>query len=73
MQIATLRFAVLGGSSSESGAQKGAANFLAAAAYAGNRRNTGLRVVRFLESLGATFSASADREKVSLVYDFFQL
>lgn len=59
-----LRFAVLGGSSTESAKQKGAAQFLAASAFTGNNQNSGLRVVRYLESLGATFNATADREKV---------
>jgi predicted Zn-dependent peptidase len=57
----------VGGSSTETASQKGAAQFLAAAAYAGNQKNSGLRIVRFLESLGASFSATADREKVLLV------
>eukprot|EP01039_Chlorochromonas_danica_P001985 gene1985-2165_t len=63
----SLRFAVLGGSSTETATQKGASQLLAAAAYAGNKKNSGLRIVRFLESLGAEFSATADREKI--VYD----
>ena len=59
-----MQFALVGGSSTETCAQKGAAQFLSAAAYAGNKKNTGLRIVRFLESLGAEFSATADREKI---------
>jgi predicted Zn-dependent peptidase len=55
---------VLGGSSAESDEQKGAAHFLAAAAYSGNHKNSGLRVVRYLESLGAVVKSIADREKV---------
>mmetsp|Transcript_5307 Transcript_5307/g.5807 ORF Transcript_5307/g.5807 Transcript_5307/m.5807 type:complete len:438 (+) Transcript_5307:66-1379(+) len=62
--IVNLRFAVLGGSSTESAKQKGAAQFLAASAFTGNNQNSGLRVVRYLESLGATFNATADREKI---------
>lgn len=63
-QTVNLQFAVVGGSSTETAAQKGAAHFLSVAAYAGNKKNTGLRFVRFLESLGAEFSATADREKI---------
>ncbi len=55
---------MLGGSSAESDEQKGAAHFLAAAAYSGNHKNSGLRVVRYLESLGAIVKSSADRERV---------
>lgn len=65
--VVSLKFAVLGGSSTETSAQKGAAHFLSTTAFAGNRNESGLRIVRFLESLGANFSASADREKI--VYD----
>jgi len=65
--VASIKFAVLGGSSSESATQKGAAQFLASTAFAGNEKNSGLRIVRFLESVGATFTATADREKI--VYD----
>ena len=65
--VVSLKFAVLGGSSTEKAAQKGAAHFLSTTAFAGNRNESGLRIVRSLESLGVHFSASADREKI--VYD----
>jgi hypothetical protein len=57
----------LGGSSAESANQKGAAHFLASAAYAGNSNETGFKLVHHLEGLGAHFCAEADREKVSLL------
>lgn len=60
-----LKFALIGGSSTEKACQKGAAQFLAAAAFSGSAKTSGLRIVRFLESKGARFSASADREKIS--------
>jgi predicted Zn-dependent peptidase len=65
--IVNLKFAVLGGSSTETAAQKGAAHFLSVAAFAGNKHESGLKLVRFLESHGVNFSATADREKI--VYD----
>lgn len=63
----SFKVAVAGGSSTETAAQRGAAHLLASAAYAGTSNNSGLRLVRFLEELGARFSASSDREKI--VYD----
>ena len=60
----SLQFSITGGSSTELPSQKGAAHFLASAAYSGNQKNTGVRLVRFFESLGVAFSARADREKV---------
>lgn len=63
--IVTMKFSLLGGSSSELPHQKGAAHFLSLAAYSGNKKNTGLRVVRFLESLGSSIKASSDREKIT--------
>lgn len=62
-QTVSLKFAVLGGSSTEGGA-KGAAHFLAHAAFAGNQTSSGLKLVKHLENLGATFESHADREKV---------
>lgn len=62
----SLKFAVLGGSSTE-GAAKGAAHFLSHAALAGTQNSTGLQLVKHLESLGASFESHADREKI--VYD----
>jgi len=64
--LVSMRFAVLGGSSAETEAEKGAAHFLSVSAFAGTQSKTGLRLVRELEDLGATISASADREKITL-------
>lgn len=66
-QVTNLKFAVMGGSSAETGAQRGASQLLAAAAFSGNGKNSGIRIVRFLESLGANFRCIADREKVFIV------
>lgn len=65
--LVNVRFAVVGGSSTETAQQKGAAHYLATAAFTGNNESSGLRVVGLLEGLGASFSATADREKI--VYD----
>lgn len=65
--VVSLKVAVMSGSSAEAADQRGAAQLLAAAAFAGSGESTGLRVVRDLESVGATFSAYADKEKI--VYD----
>lgn len=62
--IVSLKFAIMGGSRSELPHQKGAAHFLSIAAYSGNKKNSGLRLIRFLESLGTSIKASADREKI---------
>jgi predicted Zn-dependent peptidase len=59
-----VKFAVLGGSSAETSSQQGSAQFLAASAFTGNKQDSGLKIVRFLESQGAKFSATADRQKV---------
>lgn len=57
----------MGGSSAETAAEIGAAHFLSTAAFAGNRTNTGLRIVRFFESMGAKILSAADKEKVLLL------
>lgn len=62
--VTDLKFAVAGGSGAETDAQKGAAHLLAVSAFAGNGCESGLKVVRSLEELGAVFSASVDREKI---------
>lgn len=62
--VATIKFAVVGGSSVETAAQKGAAQFLAAAAYSGDKNNSALRTIKQLEKLGVKYSAEADREKI---------
>lgn len=62
--MVNIKVAVLGGSRSETWAQKGSAQFLAAAAYSGNHKNSGIRIVRYLESLGATIKSTADKEQV---------
>lgn len=68
MQSVSIKVAVLGGSSAETMKQKGAAHFLATAAYAGTSTSTGFRMVRTLESMGANFRAFADKEKVRLFH-----
>lgn len=65
-QTVSLKFAVLGGSSTE-GAAKGAAHFLSHAAFAGTQDSSGLKLVKHLETLGASFESHADREKVQLI------
>jgi len=65
--VVSFKVAVAGGSSTETTAQRGSAFMLASAGYAGNLQQSGLSLVRYLESIGAEFSASSDREKV--VYD----
>jgi len=40
---------------------------LSSAAFAGNKKNTGLRIVRYFESLGSSIKSSVDREKI--MYD----
>lgn len=67
-QVVSLKFAIIGGSRSESPDQKGAAHFLSTTAFAGAGDTSGLRLVRYLERLGASFSASADKEKVKHTY-----
>ena len=67
-QVVCLKFAVMGGSSAESKDERGSAHLLASAAFAGSAESTGLRMVRYLESLGATIDSYADKEKVSELY-----
>lgn len=64
--MVNLKFTVLGGSSAEAEDEKGAAHMLSVAAFAGTANKSGLRLMRELEDIGATVSASADREKISL-------
>ena len=64
----SFKFAVLGGSSAESKASKGAAHFLSTAAFAGNNSSSGMKIVNDLESLGATFQSYSDKEKVLLIH-----
>ena len=65
--MTSVRFAIAGGSRYESSSEKGAAHLLAIAGFAGTGKRSGLKLCRDLENLGATFSSSADREKI--VYD----
>ena len=64
-QVVSLKFAIIGGSRGEILEQKGAAHFLSTTAFAGAGNTSGLRLVRYLERLGASFHASSDKEKVS--------
>jgi len=65
--VVSLKFAIFGGSGAETEAQKGAAQLLSVAAFQGNGEESGIRIVRALESVGATIKSSVDREKI--VYD----
>lgn len=66
--VVSLKFAIYGGSGAETEDQKGAAQLLSVAAFqGGNGEQSGMRVVRALENLGATIKSSVDREKI--VYD----
>jgi len=62
--VVNFRFAVLGGSSSESAQQKGAAHFLAVNAFQGSNAFSGLAGIKLLSDIGASYSAKADREKI---------
>jgi predicted Zn-dependent peptidase len=62
--MVSLKFCIKGGSSSEKAGQKGAAHFLAKSAFVGTSEASGLKMVRFMESIGASFGAYADKEKV---------
>jgi predicted Zn-dependent peptidase len=66
LQLVSLKFAVMGGSSAETEEEKGAAHLLSVAAFAGTTNKSGLRLMRELEDIGASVSASADREKITL-------
>ena len=48
----------------------GAAHMLSITAFGGTARVSGLRLIRDMEDMGATFSSSSDREKVSALNDF---
>ncbi len=56
---------MLAGSSYETCSQKGAAHLLSLGALIGNSSMSGISMVRELEAHGATFSSSADREKIT--------
>lgn len=61
----SLKIAVVGGSSTETAAQRGSAQLLASSAFsAGSQSSSGLKIVRHLESLGARLASSSDREKI---------
>jgi len=62
--VANIKFAILGGSRSEKSDEKGFAHFIAASALSGNKLNSGIRTVRYFETLGADFKSHADREKI---------
>lgn len=64
--LVNLKFAVLGGSAAEAEDEKGAAHMLSVAAFSGTTNKTGLKLMRELEDIGASISASADREKITL-------
>lgn len=61
-----MSFSILGGSGAESPSQKGSAQLLAAAAFAGTDKRSGIRLCRDLENLGAKIASSADKQKISI-------
>ena len=61
----SINFAVVSGSSAEGASEKGAASLLAASAFAGTGKRSGLKLVRDLENIGATVGATVDREKIT--------
>ena len=63
-QVVSVKFSISAGSSAETLGEKGAAQLLAATAFVGTGKRSGIRLVRDLENLGAKFSAVADREQV---------
>jgi hypothetical protein len=75
IQITSFKFAVNAGSSYEGLSEKGASHLIATAAYSNTKKTSSIRLVRDLENIGAVFSSSADREKVSnnFIYLFIYL
>lgn len=63
--IVDINFSIRAGSQFESESQQGAAQLLSVAAFAGTRNRSGLALCRYLEDIGATFGATADREKIN--------
>ena len=64
VQTASIRVAVLGGSSAETLDEKGSAQLLASSAFDGNKNKSGLLTMREFEDIGAKVAATSDREKV---------
>ncbi len=62
--MVALKFSFISGSRAETPEQQGAAEYLAAGAFVGHKRSSGVRSVRHLESLGAEISSRAGREHV---------
>lgn len=65
LQTATIKIGVLGGSSAEGLAEKGAAHLLASGAFDGNAHKNGVAVMRAFEDIGAVVSAEASREQIT--------
>jgi predicted Zn-dependent peptidase len=63
-----MNFSILAGSGSENLNEKGSAHMLAVSAFGGTAKRSGLRIVRDLENIGAKFTATADREKVTFLF-----
>jgi hypothetical protein len=63
--VVDINFSIRAGSQFESEAQQGSAQLLSVAAFAGTRNRSGLALCRYLEDIGATFGATADREKIN--------
>jgi len=61
----SFKIAVAGGSSAETFCEKGAAHMLSITAFAGTSKRSGLRLMRDLENIGATVSATATREMIT--------
>ena len=70
-QVVSVKFSIASGSRAESLEEKGAAQLLAATAFIGTAKRSGIRLVRDLENLGAKFSAVADREQVIFCADSY--
>lgn len=61
---ASIRVAVLGGSSAETLDEKGSAQLLGSSAFDGNKNKSGLLTMREFEDIGAKVAATSDREKI---------
>lgn len=63
--MVSLKFSIMGGSGAETEVQKGAAQLLSTASFAGNKTSSGLKIVRALDDVGAIIKSSVDREKIT--------
>lgn len=63
--IVGLKFSMMSGSRKETEEQQGAAEYLAAGAFTGNKTSSGVRTVRCLEGLGTAVDVHAGREHIT--------